>query len=83
MAGNCLFSRLLIEIYIHSKAPSTDTRSGPPNGHSACTGACTFVSLFVDRESGALEFDWNDELVTGTGLTRGGSVVHPSIQPAD
>ena len=42
-----------------------------------------FVSPFVDRESGALEFDWNDELVTGTGLTRGGSVVHASFRSMD
>ena len=42
-----------------------------------------FVSPFVDRESGAIEFDWSDELVTGTGLTRGGRVVHPSFQFAD
>ena len=42
-----------------------------------------FVSPFVDGESGAIEFDWNDELVTGTGLTRSGSVVHPSFLPAD
>ena len=39
-----------------------------------------FVSPFVDRETGAVEFDWNDELVTGTGLTRDGSVVHPSFR---
>ena len=42
-----------------------------------------FVSPFVDRETGAVEFDWNDELVTGTGLTRGGKVVHPSFRPGD
>ena len=42
-----------------------------------------FISPFVDGESGDIEFDWNDELVTGTGLTRGGSVVHPSFQSAD
>ena len=42
-----------------------------------------FVSPFVDGESGDIEFDWNDELVTGTGLTRGGSIVHPSFQPSD
>ena len=39
-----------------------------------------FVSPFVDRESGAIELDWNDELVIGTGLTRGGAVVHSSFQ---
>ena len=42
-----------------------------------------FVSPFVDRESGAVAFDWNDELVTGTGLTRDGSVVHPSFRATD
>ena len=42
-----------------------------------------FVSPFVDGESGAIEFDWDDELVTGTGLTRGGNVVHPSFRAAD
>ena len=42
-----------------------------------------FVSPFVDGESGTIEFDWNDELVTGTGLTRGGNVVHPSFRAAD
>ena len=42
-----------------------------------------FVLPFVDAESGVIEFDWNDELVTGTGLTRGGSVVHPSFRVAD
>ena len=42
-----------------------------------------FVSPFVDRESGTVEFDWNDELVTGTGLTRDGNVAHPSFRPDD
>jgi len=39
-----------------------------------------FVSPFVDRETGAVAFDWRDELVTGTGLTRDGQVVHPSFR---
>ena len=42
-----------------------------------------FVSPFVDGESGTIEFDWDDQLVTGTGLTRGGDVVHPSFRSAD
>ena len=42
-----------------------------------------FVSSFVDGESGAIAFDWNDELVTGTGLTRDGKVVHPSFRSDD
>ena len=42
-----------------------------------------FVSPFVDGERGVLAFDWDDELVTGTGLTRGGDVVHPSFRSTD
>ncbi len=42
-----------------------------------------FVSPFVDRETGAVAFDWSDELVAGTGLTRDGKVVHPSFLPGD
>ena len=42
-----------------------------------------FVSPFVDRETGAVAFDWDDALVTGTGLTRDGKVVHPSFQADD
>ncbi len=41
-----------------------------------------FVSPFVNKDSGALELDWDDELVAGTGLTRGGKVVHPAFSDA-
>jgi NAD(P) transhydrogenase subunit alpha len=38
-----------------------------------------FISPFVDAESGAVNLDWEDELVTGTALTRDGAVVHPLL----
>jgi NAD(P) transhydrogenase subunit alpha len=38
-----------------------------------------FISPFIDKESGALSLDWEDEVVTGTALTRDGEVVHPSL----
>ena len=38
-----------------------------------------FIEPFVDAESGAIDIDWGDELVTGTALTRDGSVVHPLL----
>ena len=38
-----------------------------------------FIAPFVDAESGAVAIDWEDELVTGTALTRDGSVVHPLL----
>ena len=38
-----------------------------------------FISPFIDKESGALELDWEDEVVKGTALTRDGEVVHPTL----
>jgi len=35
-----------------------------------------FVSLLIDKQSGALKIDWGDEIVRGTCLTRDGKVVH-------
>jgi len=39
-----------------------------------------FVSLIVDKKTGTLAIDWNDEIVAGSGLTRDGAVVHPSLK---
>ncbi|HWA89404.1 MAG TPA: Re/Si-specific NAD(P)(+) transhydrogenase subunit alpha, partial [Rhizomicrobium sp.] len=39
-----------------------------------------FVALIVDRKSGALALNWDDEIVKGAGLTRDGAVVHPALQ---
>jgi NAD(P) transhydrogenase subunit alpha len=39
-----------------------------------------FVSLIVDRKTGALAVDWNDEIVKGAALTRDGQLIHPSLK---
>ena len=39
-----------------------------------------FVSLIVDKKTGALAIDWNDEIVKGARLTRDGEVVHPAVK---
>jgi NAD(P) transhydrogenase subunit alpha len=39
-----------------------------------------FVALIVDKKSGSLALDWNDEIVKGAGLTRDGQVVHPTLK---
>jgi NAD(P) transhydrogenase subunit alpha len=41
-----------------------------------------FVSLIVDKKTGALNLDWNDEIVQGSGLTRDGQIVHPALKAA-
>jgi NAD(P) transhydrogenase subunit alpha len=38
-----------------------------------------FLSPFVDKESGALNFNWEDEVVTGTLVTKDGAIVHPRL----
>jgi len=38
-----------------------------------------FIAPFVDAESGTINLDWEDELVTGTALTRDGAIVHPML----
>jgi NAD(P) transhydrogenase subunit alpha len=42
-----------------------------------------FVSTFTDKDAGAINLDWDDELVTGIGLTRNGEIVHPSFRKED
>ena len=39
-----------------------------------------FVALIVDKKTGSLALDWNDEIVKGAGLTRGGEIVHPALK---
>ena len=39
-----------------------------------------FVSLIVDKKTGALALDWNDEILKGAGLTRDGEIVHPMLK---
>jgi NAD(P) transhydrogenase subunit alpha len=38
-----------------------------------------FVSPMLDKESGSLNINWEDELVKGTLVTKDGNVVHPSL----
>lgn len=38
-----------------------------------------FTELFVDKESGKLTIDWDDELIAATVLTRDGKIVHPAL----
>ena len=38
-----------------------------------------FITPFIDGETKALKIDWEDEVITGTCLTRDGKVVHPAF----
>jgi NAD(P) transhydrogenase subunit alpha len=40
-----------------------------------------FLTPMIDPEVGGLDIDWSDEIVSGTLVTRGGAIVHPSLAP--
>ena len=39
-----------------------------------------FVSLMVDKKTGNLALDWDDEIIKSSALTRGGEIVHPALK---
>ena len=39
-----------------------------------------FIDAFFDKEKKTLTLDWEDEIIAGIGLTRGGAIVHPALQ---
>ncbi len=39
-----------------------------------------FVSLIVDKKTGSLALNWEDEIVRGACVTRDGQIVHPNLQ---
>lgn len=41
-----------------------------------------FVSLFIDKKTGAAKINWDDEIIKGANLTRGGAITHPALKPA-
>lgn len=43
----------------------------------------TFLTPMIDKEAGQLKIDWEDELVQGTLLAKGGKIVHPNLQPKE
>jgi NAD(P) transhydrogenase subunit alpha len=42
----------------------------------------TFLELMIDKKEKALKVNWDDEIVTGTLVTKDGKVVHQALQPA-
>ena len=39
-----------------------------------------FVALIVDKKTGDLALNWDDDIVKGAGVTRDGEIVHPSLK---
>lgn len=82
--GNCELSREGetvdsngVRIVAHHNVPS---RVAVDSSRLYARNLFNFVSTFVDRESGTLAIDWDDELVQGTLLTRDGETVHELLR---
>ena len=41
-----------------------------------------FLTPLIDKENGSLKINWDDEIIKGTALTRGGAIVHPNFATA-
>jgi NAD(P) transhydrogenase subunit alpha len=39
-----------------------------------------FITPLIDKETKALKINWEDEIITGTALTKGGQIVHPALR---
>jgi NAD(P) transhydrogenase subunit alpha len=39
-----------------------------------------FVSLMVDKKTGVLALNWDDEIIKGAAATRNGQIVHPALK---
>jgi NAD(P) transhydrogenase subunit alpha len=39
-----------------------------------------FVALIIDKKTGALALNWDDDIVKGAGVTRDGQIVHPALK---
>lgn len=37
------------------------------------------MNLIIDKENGSLAIDWDDEIIQGVCMTRGGKIIHPSF----
>jgi NAD(P) transhydrogenase subunit alpha len=81
--GNCTLSRPGevvdvggVTVIGHVNVPS---RLAADSSALYARNLLSFLTPMVDPKSGALAIDWQDEIVTGTALTREGAVVHPGF----
>lgn len=83
--GNCPLSRFGevvttangVKIVGHANVPS---RLAADSSVLFAKNLLNFLTLSVKKDAqGVLEFNWDDEVIKGTGLTRDGKVVHPAF----
>lgn len=81
--GNCEFSEVDqvvrkngVTIMGHANLPS---ELAPDASALYARNLLNFLIPMVDRDSGNLAIDWEDEIINGTLLTRDGEIVHPAL----
>jgi NAD(P) transhydrogenase subunit alpha len=81
--GNCALSepgqvvvRHGVTIIGHANVPS---RVAEDASLLYARNLLNFLTPLIDGETGALNIDWDDEIIKGAGLTRDGAVVHPQL----
>ena len=85
--GNCPLSRLDkvvskhgVKVVAHGNVPS---RIAEDASALYAKNLLNFLTLLVDATTKELLIDWEDEIVTGTLVTRGGEIVHPLLTGED
>ncbi len=69
-----------VKIVGHFNVPS---RLAADTSQLYARNVLNFLQLMVDKESGSLVIDTDDEIIAGTLVARDGQVVHPALKPAE
>ncbi|MBI2254513.1 MAG: Re/Si-specific NAD(P)(+) transhydrogenase subunit alpha [Proteobacteria bacterium] len=82
--GNCPLSELGqvvekhgVKLVGHANVPS---RLAADSTALYAKNLLNFVTLLIDKETKQLKINWEDEIVKGVALTKGGQVIHPAFQ---
>jgi NAD(P) transhydrogenase subunit alpha len=82
--GNCPLSELGqvvekhgVKLVGHANVPS---RLAADSTALYAKNLLNFVTLLIDKETKQLKINWEDEIVKGVALTKGGQVIHPNFQ---
>src|ERR1700745_2796411 len=82
--GNTPLSRPNEVIEIHGVPtmayPKLPSRLAVDSSSLYARNLVNFITLLVDKKTGALAIDWNDEIVKGAALTKDGEIIHPSLK---
>jgi len=82
--GNCPLSKPNEIVQCHGVTIMGDTnlpgRLAVDSSSLYSRNLFNFVGLFVDKKTGALNLNWDDEIIKGAGLTRDGQIVHPALK---